>query len=110
MNYGYVRVRNLSDEHVVERHSDLLRDLGAEKIIVETDGTQFQSLLDILKPNDSLFIYSIDRLSRKIDTLRKIFKRLSEKEVNLYAGKERIELSGISAAILFAEIDAQSRL
>ena len=105
MNYGYVRVRNLNDEHVVERHSDLLRDLGAEKIIVETDGTQLQSLLNILKSNDSLFVYSIDRLSRKTDTLRKIFKCLSEKGVNLYSGKERVELSGISAAILFAEID-----
>ena len=110
MKYGYVRVRNQNDEDAIKMHRMYLQSRGAEKIYVETDGSQLQILLDTLEHNDELYVFSVDRLSRNTKDLLKIFHRLSEKEVTLYNGPERFDTNDPFGVHLFClELEASKR-
>lgn len=92
MNYGYIRTRkNVEDrEMVIQQYSKLLRSHGAEKIIVETDGRELENLLEILKPHDSIYVCSIDRLTRSASKMAELFDYFSKNNITLYEGNRRL--------------------
>lgn len=92
MNYGYIRTRkDVKDRKmIIQNYSELLRSCGAEKIIVETDGSELENLLKILKPNDSIYVYSIDRLTRSASKMAELFDYFEKNSIALYEGKRRL--------------------
>lgn len=95
MNYGYIRTRkDVKDrEMIIQNYSELLRSCGAEKIIVETDGSELENLLKILKPNDSIYVYSIDRLTRSASKMAELFDYFEKNNIALYEGNSLIPLN-----------------
>ena len=103
MKYGYVRAKNEEFKNV---QLNFLQD-KAEQIIIETDGKQLGNLLEVLQPNDSLYVYDMDRLTRKIDTAKEIIKTLLDKNVQVHTsneGKIMLKCVGYSLSII-SDID-----
>ena len=99
MKYGYVRGQN---ETFTKAQIELLQD-KVEKIVVEGDGEQLKNLLDSLQPNDSIYVYDLNRLTRKVDTSKEIVKTLLDKKVNLYTSngeKINLETLGYSLGVI----------
>jgi DNA invertase Pin-like site-specific DNA recombinase len=109
MIYGYVNVRkNIENRELIEqKQANLLRKKGAEKILVETDGSGLRDLLQILNPGDALHVLSTGHLGRNIGELMKIIKFLSEKNITLYIAGEKISLEPIDMALMEASLLAQ---
>ena len=102
MEYGYVRAsKNAVHRELAEqRQSDLLLELGAEKIIVETDGSQLPDLLLQLKSGDAVHVVSIDRLTRSARRLSDILGIFRKQNVTLYEAGQKINLESM---MLFSE-------
>lgn len=95
MNYGYIKTRPelIDREIVIQKHTEFLRSCGAEKIIVETDGSELKNLLTILEPGDSIHVYSIDRLTRHLSKLEELFDYFEKNNITLYEGNRRVPLN-----------------
>ena len=113
MNYGYIRILNnvMDREMVVQTHVYYLQKSGAEKIYIETDGSQLENLLDILEPNDSLHVFSIGRLTRNTDRWLSLVKIFTEKNIRLYASGELVSMDPINLSIIenFMQEEEQTR-
>lgn len=94
MNYGYVRIQKnaIDREWAIQTQSEQLKAYGAEKIFIETDGSQLQLLLDCLKPNDQVHVLSADRLTRKMGEARKIVEYFSVNEISFYVRGRLVNL------------------
>lgn len=88
MRYGYVRAN--SEEHKTAQ-INFLQD-KVDKIIIEEAGEELNKLLDILQPNDTLYVYDMDRLTRRIGRAIEIINILIDKNIELYTHKGDINL------------------
>jgi len=88
MKYGYVRAN--SEEHKAAQINFLQNKV--DKIIIEESGEKLNKLLEILQPNDSLYVYDMDRLTRKIGRAKEIINILIDKNIDLYTYKGNIDL------------------
>ena len=76
---GYIRVSTL-DQHT-ERQ---LEGLTLDRVFTDkasgkdTKRPELESLLDFVRPGDSVLVHSMDRLARNLDDLRRIVKLLTE--------------------------------
>lgn len=88
MIYGYARVSTTSqsrDGNSLEEQVAALEQYGCQKIITEAftgktmERPQFQSLLTLLQPNDTLVVCKLDRFARTaiegVQTVRELFER-----------------------------------
>lgn len=102
MIYGYVKVqKNATNRELAEKkQAELFQKLGVEKIIIETDGSELNKLLEVLQPNDSLHILSIDRLARDADRCIEIVKYFSENNIRLYASGEFVSMEPYNLALI----------
>lgn len=89
MKYGYVRSAT-QNTNCINSQCEELQSLGVDKIIVEKIGYDIDNLLAQLKEGDSLYITSLDRLTRKSSEALAILKILFDNNIELYIGANRI--------------------
>lgn len=95
MIYGYVRVRKEAEnrELAEQRQAELLQRDGAEKIIVETDGSQLPELLLQLESGDSVHVITMDRLTRSTGRMLDLLDIFRRKNVTLYAEGQKVNFN-----------------
>jgi len=88
MKYGYVRAN--SEDFKISQ-INFLQD-KVDKIIIEVDGEELNKLFDILRPHDALYVYDLDRLTRRVARAKEIINTLIDKNIDLYTHKGDINL------------------
>lgn len=95
---GYVRVSTI--EQNTARQDEQLKDLKLDEIFTDHASgkdvarPQLQAALKHLRKNDTLIVYSMDRLARNLDDLRKIVKELTGRGVAVQFIKESLTFTG----------------
>lgn len=95
---GYIRVSTL--EQNTARQEEQLTGLKLDECFIDhasgknTDRPQLNACLKHLRKNDTLVVYSLDRLARNLDDLRKIVKDLNERGVVVRFVKENLVFNG----------------
>ena len=114
MKIGYCRRSTDSQEHALQ--ADALRRVGCDRILVETaSGTSTErpvlvETLSLLRPGDSLIVYSLSRLARSLKNLIEIGDVLREREVVLVSLTEHIDTGSPSGRFLFAILGAMGQM
>ena len=106
--YGYARVSSFDQDLTVQQKA--LKAAGCEVIRTEKatgtrrDGrTELQTLLDFLRPGDTLVVTRIDRLARSMKDLKDIVHELKAKNVSLRATEQPID-TGTAAGKAFLDM------
>ncbi len=95
---GYVRVSTV--EQNTARQDEQLKGLNLDEIFTDhasgkdTARPQLQAALKHLRKGDTMIVYSMDRLARNLDDLRKIVKELTERDVSVQFIKESLTFTG----------------
>jgi DNA invertase Pin-like site-specific DNA recombinase len=96
--YGYARVSSIDQDLSLQRAA--LKAAGATIIRAEkTSGasrrgrSELETLLEFLRPGDTLIVTRIDRLARSLRDLKNIVHELREKGVHLKATEQPIDTS-----------------
>lgn len=95
---GYVRVSTI--EQNTARQEESLKDLQLDEIFIDHASgkdvarPQLQAALKHLRKNDTLVVYSMDRLARNLDDLRKIVKELTGRGIAVKFVKESLTFTG----------------
>ncbi len=95
---GYIRVSTV--EQNTARQDEQLNGLNLDEVFTDhasgkdTARPQLQAALKHLRKGDSLIVYSMDRLARNLDDLRKIVKELTERGVAVQFIKESLIFTG----------------
>lgn len=106
--YGYARVS--STDQNLDGQIDTLQEAGCEIVRSEkVSGTSRQgrdelnTLLEFLRPGDTLVVTRIDRLARSLLDLKQIIKELDDKGVSFRATEQPIDTSS-AAGVAFLDI------
>ena len=94
MKYGYARS---AQEKRLQLQVDELKKKNLDEIIEDQTGEKLSDLIDSLKPGDSLYVVSPDRISRRTSLFVKIAERLLDNDIKLYIGGNRLELYDVYA-------------
>lgn len=92
MNLGYARVSTFDQS--LDRQLDQLKEQGCERIFKENiTGTkrerpELEKLLDQLRPDDTIIVAELSRLSRSVKDLFEIVDIIKQKNANLKSLKE----------------------
>ena len=118
--YGYARV-STTDQDLGVQHA-ALRAAGCEVVRAERvsgtrrDGrSELQTLMDFLRPGDTLLVTRIDRLARSIRDLQNIVHELRDKGVTLKATEQPVDTSTAAGKVfldmlgVFAEFETNLR-
>ena len=95
---GYIRVSTL--EQNTARQDEQLKGLNLDEIFTDHASgkdvarPQLQAALKHLRKGDTLIVYSMDRLARNLDDLRKIVKDLTERGIAVQFIKESLTFTG----------------
>ena len=95
---GYVRVSTL--EQNTARQEEQLQGYHLDEVFIEhasgkdTHRPQLQAALKHLRKGDTLIVYSMDRLARNLDDLRKLVKELTGRGVVVQFVKENLTFTG----------------
>jgi DNA invertase Pin-like site-specific DNA recombinase len=107
-SYGYARV-STADQDLALQHAALLV-AGCEVIRAEKasgarrDGrTELRTLLDFLRPGDTLVVTRIDRLARSLKDLQDIVHELRARDVALRATEQPVD-TGTAAGKAFLDM------
>ena len=118
--YGYARVSTLDQSTDIQEEA--LRAAGCDVVRAEkVSGTsrkgrsELQTILDFMRPNDTLVVTRIDRLARSISDLQNIINEIKEKggflrcveqpvDTTTAAGKAFLDMLGV-----FAEFETNLR-
>nr|AAT35176.1 resolvase [Pseudomonas syringae pv. maculicola] len=118
--YGYARVSTSDQDFVLQEKT--LREAGCDVVRAEKKSgasrvgrTELKTLLDFLRPGDTLVVTRVDRLARSIKDLQDIVDTLKERGVSLKATEQPIDTqSAAGKAFLdmlgvFAEFETNLR-
>lgn len=92
MKYGYARVSTKGqalDGNSLEAQERIMREHGAEIIYIDTftgtklDRPEFNKLLKLLQPGDSLICAKLDRLSRSVSQASSLITELINKDITV---------------------------
>lgn len=106
--YGYARVSTGDQDLTLQRAA--LKTAGCEVVRAETasgtrrDGrTELQTLLDFLRPGDTLVVTRIDRLARSLKDLQDLVHELKARGVALRATEQPVD-TGTAAGKAFLDM------
>ena len=94
MRYGYARS---IQEESLRAQVELLKRKNLDVIIEDQTGEKLSELIDSLKSGDSLYVISLDRISRRTSLFVKIAERLLNNGIKLYIGERLIGLYDVYA-------------
>lgn len=98
MKYGYVRVRTDQGEEFKNKQIEFMQN-EVDEIIIESDGSELEKLLVALQPGDSLYVYNIDRLTRRVDKAKEIIKLFIDKNISLFTHEGKLKAKNVGYAI-----------
>ena len=110
MKYGYVRVSTVEQNE--ERQIEGLQKHNIDKWFVEkvsgkdTNRTQLQTMLDVAKAGDTIYVHDFSRLARSTKDLLAIVEMLTEREINLVSNKENIDTSTPAGKLMLTVLAA----
>ena len=114
MVVGYVRVS--TKEQNTARQSELMNQLGAEKVYTDrmsgksTDRPELQRMMDFVREGDSVIVESISRYARNTRDLLDLVSTLEEKKVQFISQKESIDTSTPTGKFMLAVFAALAEL
>ncbi|SOC20492.1 DNA invertase Pin-like site-specific DNA recombinase [Rhodobacter sp. JA431] len=104
--YGYARVSTADQDLTIQREA--LRAAGCEVIREEKiSGTsrqgrkELETLLEFVRPGDTLVVTRLDRLARSMDDLSNIVRELQAKGVALKATEQPVDTSTAAGKAFF---------
>jgi len=114
MKVGYVRVS--SKQQNTNRQTDMMEELGVEKMYIEKisgknlERPQLKEMMDFLREGDILIVESISRLARNTKDLLELTERLDAKGVKFVSKKENIDTSTPAGRFILTIFGALSEL
>jgi len=105
MIYGYARVS--TRDQSLNLQVDALKKSGCENIYKEvakgakTDRPKLNELLAVIKANDSLVIWKLDRLGRSLQHLVKMFNDLINNGIDIISLQDPIDTSTAQGKLMF---------
>lgn len=105
MKYGYARV-STKDQNL-DLQIDALKKAGCQKIFKEvvsgakTNRPQLDELLSILKKDDVIVIWKLDRMGRSLHHLIKIVNELNEKGISITSLQDPIDTTTAQGRLMF---------
>jgi DNA invertase Pin-like site-specific DNA recombinase len=110
MKYAYVRVSTVEQNE--ERQIEGLEKHGIDKWFIEkvsgkdTNRTELQTMLDVAKAGDTIYVHDFSRLARSTKDLLEIVEMLTEREINLVSNKENIDTSTPAGKLMLTVLAA----
>ena len=110
MKYGYVRVSTVEQNE--ERQIEGLQKHNIDRWFVEkvsgkdTNRTELQTMLDVAKAGDTIYVHDFSRLARSTKDLLAIVEMLTEREINLVSNKENIDTSTPAGKLMLTVLAA----
>jgi DNA invertase Pin-like site-specific DNA recombinase len=110
MKYAYVRVSTVEQNE--ERQIEGLEKHGIDKWFIEkvsgkdTNRTELQTMLDVAKVGDTIYVHDFSRLARSTKDLLAIVEMLTEREINLVSNKENIDTSTPAGKLMLTVLAA----
>ena len=110
MKYAYVRVSTVEQNE--ERQIEGLEKHGIDKWFVEkvsgkdTNRTELQTMLNVAKAGDTIYVHDFSRLARSTKDLLAIVEMLTEREINLVSNKENIDTSTPAGKLMLTVLAA----
>ena len=110
MKYAYVRVSTVEQNE--ERQIEGLGKYGIDKWFVEkvsgkdTNRTELQTMLDVAKTGDTIYVHDFSRLARSTKDLLAIVEMLTERGINLVSNKENIDTSTPAGKLMLTVLAA----
>jgi len=111
---GYARVSSASQN--LDSQLDALKEAGCTKIFtdkisgVKVNRSGWDSLLAYIRPQDTLTITELSRMSRSLVHLLEIVKTLEEKQVELISLRENIDTSTATGRCFLAMMAAVDQM
>ena len=105
MKIGYARV-STQDQHL-EMQLDALSKVGCEQIFqekisgIKSDRPELQAMQQILRKDDVVYIYKLDRLGRSLKHLLEIADEFEKKGVGLISINDPINTTTASGRLIF---------
>ncbi|MFK8080806.1 MAG: recombinase family protein [Granulosicoccus sp.] len=105
MIFGYARVSTIDQN--TDLQLDQLKREGCEQILRETvsgakaDRPVLNSLLDKVRPGDTIVIWKLDRLGRSLQHLIELVNTLMEREVGLKSLQDPIDTTNAQGRLIF---------
>lgn len=93
MRYGYVRSAT-QDKKQIDKQIELLKRFNIDEFVIEESGHDLENLLEKLQAGDRLYVTTIDRLSRSVNTCLDIATDLLAKNITVYVGDYPIWFRG----------------
>lgn len=85
MRYGYVRSAT-QDKKQINKQIELLKRFNIDEFVIEETGHDLEDLLKRLQSGDRLYVTTIDRLSRNVNTCLDIATDLLANNITVYIG------------------------
>lgn len=110
MKYAYVRVSTVEQNE--ERQIEGLEKHGIDKWFIEkvsgkdTNRTELQTMLDVAKAGDTIYVHDFSRLARSTKDLLAIVEMLTERKINLVSNKENIDTSTPAGKLMLTVLAA----
>ena len=110
MKYGYVRVSTVEQNE--ERQIEGLQKHSIDRWFIEkvsgkdTNRTELQTMLDVAKAGDTIYVHDFSRLARSTKDLLAIVEMLTEREINLVSNKENIDTSTPAGKLMLTVLAA----
>jgi DNA invertase Pin-like site-specific DNA recombinase len=110
MRIAYVRVSTIEQNE--ERQIEGLQKHNIDKWFVEkvsgkdTNRTELQTMLDVAKAGDTIYVHDFSRLARSTKDLLAIVEMLTEREINLVSNKENIDTSTPAGKLMLTVLAA----
>lgn len=110
MKYAYVRVSTVEQNE--ERQIEGLEKHGIDKWFIEkvsgkdTNRMELQTMLDVAKAGDTIYVHDFSRLARSTKDLLAIVEMLTEREINLVSNKENIDTSTPAGKLMLTVLAA----
>ena len=105
MNIGYARISTL--EQNLDLQIDALKHAGCEKIITDeisgsvADRPGLVKLKDILRKDDTLVVWRLDRLGRTFKHLIELVNELNDQKIGFRSLQENIDTTNSSGKLIF---------
>ena len=114
MLIGYARV-STDDQHLNLQH-DALQNAGCEKVYSDqqsgatTERPGLTTVLDVLRPGDTLVIWRLDRLGRSLKNLIHLVEQLDKRELGLKSLQERHRYHHLWWSVSFSSVRSTCRI
>lgn len=97
---GYVRVSTLDQSTVRQLDGIALDRVFEDKASgKDVDRPQLEAMIGFVRDGDTVLVHSMDRLARNLEDLRRLVRRLTDKQVRVEFVKEQLTFTGEDSAM-----------